>query len=199
VKLRRPPVVRAVVLGVLALVLLSGCGAQGTGFKGYIDGQGVITEVKAAQRKPLPGNVVGKTLEGKKVDLANYRGKVVVVNFWWSACGPCRKEAPSLSVAAAKLIPKGVVFLGIDIRDGATSMGKAYQSRFDVPYPSVFDPDGETLLAFRGTLSPNSIPSTVILDKQGRVAASVLGGLDSNTTLYDLVNDAGGPNLTRDS
>lgn len=194
-----PGVLPGVLLGALALVLVAGCGAQSTGEKGYIEGKGVITEVKAADRKPV-GRVAGTSLDGKHIDVADYRGKVVVVNFWWSACGPCRDEAPSLSAAAKKLISKGAVFVGVDIRDGATSMGKAYQKHFQVPYPSIFDPDGQTLLAFRTKgLSPNSIPSTVIIDKSGRIAATVLGGLDSKTTLYDLVYDAGGPDLTKDS
>ncbi|HEX7738263.1 MAG TPA: TlpA disulfide reductase family protein [Marmoricola sp.] len=177
-----------------ALVALGGCGAAGTGTKGYIDGEGVITQVSAAHRKQV-GSVDGTTLDGTKVDLASYRGKVVVVNLWWSHCPPCRLEAPHLAAAARALQPKGVVFLGIDTRDGARSMGRAYQRRFDVPYPSIFDPDGETLLAFRGTLSPNAIPSTMVIDKQGRIAATVLGALGSQTTLYDLVADAGGPSV----
>lgn len=194
VRLRGP--LRAALAAALALTL-TGC-AEGTGAKGYLDGNGVITEVKAPDRKPV-GSVVGTSLEGRRLDLAAYRGKVVVVNFWWSQCPPCRQEAPDLAAAARALTPKGVAFLGVDIRDGATSMGRAYQRRFAVPYPSIFDTDGQTLLAFRGILAPNAIPSTVIVDKQGRIAATVLGGLDSKTTLYDLVHDAGGPDLTRSS
>lgn len=184
-------VVAAAVCAVTVLAL-AGCGAEGTGTKGYIDGDGVITQVAPAQRTAI-GAVHGTTLDGKAVDLASYRGKVVVINVWWSNCPPCRLEAPHLADAARTLQPKGVVFLGIDTRDASRSMGRAYERRFEVPYPSIFDPDGEALLAFRGTLSPNSIPSTMVIDKQGRLAATVLGALGSKTTLYDLVADAGGP------
>jgi len=177
-----------------ALVTVVGCGASGTGTKGYIDGQGVITQLSLNQRK-APVSVTGTTLDGKSVDLSAYRGRVVVVNLWWSNCPPCRLEAPELAAAARALQPKGVVFLGIDTRDAAESMGRAYERRFKIPYPSIFDPDGETLLAFRGTLSPNAIPSTMVIDKQGRIAATVLGGLSSKTTLLDLVADAGGPKV----
>jgi len=184
----------AFIAALAALATVAGCGAAGTGTKGYIDGEGVITQVSLDHRK-APVTVAGTTLDGTRVDLAGYRGKVVVVNLWWSHCPPCRLEAPQLAAAARTLQPKGVVFLGIDTRDAAESMGRAYERRFKIPYPSIFDPDGETLLAFRGTLSPNAIPSTMVLDKQGRIAATVLGGLGSKTTLYDLVADAGGPDV----
>lgn len=188
----RTPLVLLIVLA--ALVTVGGCGAAGTGTKGYIDGDGVITQLSLNHRK-APVTVSGTTLDGTKLDLSSYRGKVVVVNLWWSNCPPCRLEAPHLAAAARALQPKGVVFLGIDTRDAAESMGRAYERRFKIPYPSIFDPDGETLLAFRGTLSPNAIPSTMVIDKQGRIAATVLGGLSSQTTLYDLVADAGGPKV----
>jgi hypothetical protein len=81
-----------------------------------------------------------------------------------------------------------VAFLGIDSRDPSRSAAQAFVRRFDLPYPSIYDQQGETLLAFRGTLNPNAIPSTVIIDREGRVAASVLGEI-TRTTLYDLVEE----------
>ena len=74
---------------------------------------------------------------------------------------------------------------------GSRSAAQAFARRFDGPYPSIYDQQGSTLLAFRGTLTPNAIPSTVILDREGRVAASVLGEI-TRTTLYDLVEEVGG-------
>jgi hypothetical protein len=84
-----------------------------------------------------------------------------------------------------------VVFLGIDSRDPSRAAARAFLRRFDVPYPSLYDQRGSTLLAFRGTLTPNSVPSTVVIDTRGRVAASVLGEV-TRTTLYDLVDDVSG-------
>jgi thiol-disulfide isomerase/thioredoxin len=170
--------------------VLSACagGIDGTGDKGYIDGKGIITELTVGQRK-TPDPVAGTTLEGKKVSLADYSGKIVVINSWGSWCADCRVEADELTSVARQLAPKGVVFLGIDTRDPSVATGLAYQRRFDVPYPSIFDPAGRTLLAFHGTLPLNATPSTVILDKQGRVAASVLGEIPSRQTLVDLVAD----------
>ena len=74
-------------------------------------------------------------------------------------------------------------------KDSSPDLGRAYERRFDVPYDSLYDPSGRTLLAFHGTLNPSAIPSTVVLDKQGRVAASILGEVPSATTLVDLVRD----------
>lgn len=94
-----------------------------------------------------------------------------------------------LADAARDLDRLGVVFLGINSRNPEQAGPRAFERRYRIPYESIYDPDGRTLLAFHGTLSPNSIPSTVIVDRQGRVAASVIGEI-SRTTLYDLVEDA---------
>lgn len=182
------------------LVLLAGClllGTAGcsssprTGDKGYVGGEGVITRLAVADRDK-PGAVSGTTLEGNKIALSSYAGKVVVVNVWGAWCPPCRAEATRLADAARELSGQDVVFVGINTRDASQDQGLAFQRRFTVPYPSIYDPSGRTLLAFRGTLTPTSIPSTVILDKQGRVAASVLGEVTSSTTLVDLVQDVAG-------
>jgi thiol-disulfide isomerase/thioredoxin len=177
-------------LGLACLLALVGCSDDvgSSGNQGYVAGKGIITSVKAADRKQ-PGEVSGRTLDGRKVSLADFRGKVVVVNVWGSWCGPCRAEAPMLAQAARDLAGKGVEFLGIDSRDPSKDAAKAFVRRFDIPYASLYDQQGGTLLAFRGTLTPNSVPSTVVVDPQGRVAGSVLGNL-SRTTLDDLVEDA---------
>ena len=94
------------------------------------------------------------------------------------------------SAAAARELDKdGVAFVGINTKDSSPDQGLAFERRYDVPYPSFFDPSGRTLLAFHGTLNPSAIPSTVVLDEQGRVAASILGELPSQQTLVDLVRD----------
>jgi thiol-disulfide isomerase/thioredoxin len=181
----------------LLAVLLVGAAVAGcssdigsSGDQGYVAGRGVITSLPVAERKQ-PGPVSGTTIDGAPLALSDYAGKVVVVNVWGSWCAPCRAEAPMLAAAARDLSSKDVAFLGIDSRDPSESAARAFVRRFDVPYPSIYDQKGSTLLAFRGTLAPNSIPSTVVIDRQGRVAASVLGQI-SRTTLYDLVDDAAG-------
>jgi thiol-disulfide isomerase/thioredoxin len=186
---RVSPTLALAVLMVAALAV-TGCAADvgSTGDKGYVDGKGVITVLPAGKRKQ-PGEVSGETLEGKQVSLSSYAGKVVVINVWGAWCPPCRAEADDLAAAARVLAPDGVVFLGINSRDLSKDNALAFQRTYKVPYASIYDPGGRNLLAFRGTLTPNSIPSTVIIDKQGRVAASILGELSSKTTLVDLVED----------
>jgi thiol-disulfide isomerase/thioredoxin len=167
----------------------SACSKVGsTGDKGYIDGDGVITVLPVGDRKK-PGEVSGETLQGDQLSLASYAGKVIVVNVWGAWCPPCRAEADELAAAARELAPQGVVFVGINSRDSSRDNALAFERTYDVPYPSIYDPGGRNLLAFRRTLTPNSIPSTVIIDRQGRVAASILGGVTSKTTLVDLVED----------
>jgi thiol-disulfide isomerase/thioredoxin len=160
---------------------------SGTGDTGFVTGDGTVSEVASAQR----GSAVtleGTDLDGQDLDLAGLRGKPVVVVVWGSWCTPCRAEAPDVVAAAARL--KGEAhFVGVNIRDPSTSQARSFVRRFEVPYPSFYSPDGRALLAFRGTLTPNSIPSFVVLDADGRVAASIIGVLPSTTTLVDLVGE----------
>ena len=177
-------------LALLALVLVAGgCSNVGSsGDQGYIDGKGVITVLPDGDRK-APGEVAGETLAGEDVSLAAYAGKVVVVNVWGSWCPPCRAEADDLTEASRQLAAQGVVFLGINTRDTSADNARAFERKYAVPYPSIYDPGGRNLLAFHGTLTPNAIPSTVVIDERGRVAASILGEVTSATTLVDLVDE----------
>ena len=189
----RHPAVRRCVPHVLAaglacLLLLTGCTSlSGTGDQGFVTSDGSVKEVAVADRGD-PISLAGRDLDGKDLDLASFRGKPVVAVVWGSWCTPCRAEAPDV-VGAAKELGDKAQFVGINIRDGSTEQASSFVRRFDVPYPSYYSPDGRALLAFRGTLTPNSIPSFVVLDRQGRVAASIIGQLPSRTTLVDVVKD----------
>jgi thiol-disulfide isomerase/thioredoxin len=145
----------------------------------------VPVEVVAKERD-APIELAGTDLDGKDLDLADLRGKPVVVNVWWSQCPPCRVEQPDLNEAAADLGTK-VTFLGINIRDSSVDSARSYVRGFDVPYPSIYSADGSALLPFAGTLNPRSIPSTVVLDADGRIAASVQGRVPTTQTLLSLV------------
>ncbi|MGN6251860.1 MAG: TlpA family protein disulfide reductase [Marmoricola sp.] len=199
---RRGPAAALLALGLLLAGAVAGCGAAGTGDKGYVAGDGVITQVSVADRKPV-GTLTGSLLDGGHFDLAAHRGTIVVMNVWGSWCAPCRAEASVLAKAAQELgaadgsgpgtattAGTPIAFVGIDTRDASRDNARAFERTYDIGYPSVYDPDGRTLLAFTGTIGPNAIPSTLVIDARGRVAATVLGGLTSSTTLVDLVHDA---------
>ena len=177
----------------LALSVLGSTGAcsdevGSSGDQGFVSGKGIITAVAPADREK-PGEVAGETLDGESVSLEQYAGKVVVLNVWGSWCGPCRKEAPMLADAAREWAEKDVVFLGINTRDQSKAAAQAFVRRFDIPYDSLYDPQGRTLLSFRDSLAMSAIPSTVVVDAEGRAAGRGLGEL-SRGTLDGLVEEA---------
>ena len=167
---------------VAAVTVLGGCsssadaGSAGAPDKGYVSGDGNVT-LTAVHDRHDPVEVRGRTLEGRSFNLADHRGQVVVVNVWGSWCPPCIAEAPGLERFYRSTRGKDVTFVGIDTRDQPAA-ARAHQRRFHVGYPSLDDQEGRALLAFRGTLPPVAIPSTLVLDREGRVAARVLGQVD---------------------
>lgn len=190
---RRVRAVAAAAAAVLAAAALAGC-AGGTGTGGptaddqnYLSGDGTITVLTPAERRD-PVSLAGESLEGERIDLATLRGSVVVLNVWGSWCPPCRKEAPDLQRAYEQLRPQGVAFVGINFRDPDPAPALAFQRTFGITYPSIRDEGGETLLALRGAVSPNAIPSTLVLDAQGRIAARASTAI-TTATLTALVED----------
>ena len=167
---------------------------EGTGDKGYITGDGLVATVAIDDRSDAI-SFDGETLDGEPLAVQDFRGRPVVVVVWGSWCAPCRKEAP-LVVDAAEELGDDVQFVGVNIRDSGTAQAVAFERRFGIGYPSFYSPDGEALLAFPGVLGPRSIPAFVILDADGRVAASIIGRLPSQQTLVDLTEDVAGE--TRD-
>jgi thiol-disulfide isomerase/thioredoxin len=129
-----------------------------------------------AESRPAAPAVTGTTLAGHKLSLASYRGHVVVINFWGSWCAPCRQEAPALGALARQFQPGNVRFLGVDIQDN-TSGARAFMRTFRISYPSLNDPSDEIALAFRGTVPPAGIPTTLLIDRSGRIAARIVGGV----------------------
>lgn len=154
---------------------------------GYVRGNGTITTIAKGERSPAP-ELSGTTLSGEDRSLSDFAGRAVVINVWGSWCPPCRKEAPELAAAARELADKEVEFLGISTRDNDKSTALAFERRFEVPYASIYDPAGELLLGFRETLPPNAIPSTLVIDRDGMVAARVIGET-TKSTIVGLVED----------
>ncbi|GAB2971371.1 TlpA disulfide reductase family protein [Nocardioides montaniterrae] len=182
----------ALLAGVLAAATLSACSAiGGTNGADSVTGDGKVVSV-AASKRGAPVEVSGTTIQGDPLSLESLRGKVVVVNVWWSGCGPCRKEMPMLvdtERSFATGADKGkVAFVGINIRDASTANAAAFERDRGVDYPSLYDPASKTLLDF-GKYAPYAPPATLVLDQQGRVAALVNGPIPSQTTLTDVVDE----------
>jgi thiol-disulfide isomerase/thioredoxin len=144
-----------------------------------------VNRFPASDQKPV-GQVAGRTLEGGHIDLADLKGHVVVVDFWSSTCAPCIAEQQSLNEVAKAERAKGVRFVGIDERDDA-SQARAYLAQHPASYPSLFDPDGMMTLQFPGA-APQTTPTTIVVTKQGRIAARVNGSI-LFTQLRSLVDD----------
>lgn len=132
-----------------------------------------LTRFAAADRRPMP-DLSGATLTGGRISLADLRGSIVVVNFWATWCDPCRTESPALVAVAGSTTGRGVHFVGVDeVDDPATA--RTFVAQIRSPYPHLVDADA-TLLGRAGQLVPSgAVPSTLVLDTQGRVAARVIG------------------------
>ena len=153
---------------VLAFALTAcGGGGSSTSEESFVSGDGSTTFIKISDRKIAPA-ITGMTLSGKQFTYS--KDRVAVVNVWASWCAPCRAEAPTLAALANKYTD--VSFIGILTRDNPAT-AEAFERRFKLPYPTIID--DSILIGFKGSLPANAIPSTVILDKRGYVAARISG------------------------
>ena len=170
------------------LALSSACSnIGGTDDLEYVGGDGQVVEV-AKDKREDPVEISGETVQGEPLDISDLRGKAVVLNVWWSGCGPCRSEMPMLVDAEAELGKDKVAFVGINIRDLAPENAAAFEKDRGVDYPSLYDPGSETLGSL-GRYETRSVPATYVLDTQGRVAALMNGPVPSRSTLVTLVED----------
>jgi thiol-disulfide isomerase/thioredoxin len=164
----------AVLAGVLLIVLLA-TGWAGGGNSGVITVNGDASAVVyPAGHRPLAPEFNGTTLTGSKLSFSDYRGRVVVLNFWGSWCVPCREEASTLAAVAAKYQPSGVSFLGVDVRD-TTASALAFTHSFHVSYPSVSDPSSAITLDFTAKVPIAGTPTTLVVDRTGHIAGAVFG------------------------
>ncbi|MEV0892311.1 TlpA disulfide reductase family protein [Promicromonospora sp. MEB111] len=173
-------VVVGIVLGLV--VSLAACSPEDSGAgdvvgQGYVSGDGSVQTYDVGERKG-PVAITGTDFEGDDVDTAGWAGDVVVVNTWYASCAPCRAEAPDLvSLAGSK---DGVQFLGINTEDDAGA-AQAFQRTFEVPYPSIEDRTGKVIAGLSGVVPLQAVPSTVVLDQEGNVAARVIGQVEGST------------------
>lgn len=152
---------------------------------GYVSGDGTYTEW-APDERGEPVELSGTSFAGEPVDVADHRGEVVLLNTWYAACPPCRKEAPDLVALDAQ---DGVQLIGINSRDDAGT-ALAFDRTFNVEYPSIDDSDGKAIAQLQGLVAINAVPTTLVLDHEGRVAARVIGSVEPST-LQSLVDAAG--------
>ncbi|MFC5175121.1 TlpA family protein disulfide reductase [Nocardioides taihuensis] len=146
-----------------------------------------LTLYRADEGVPVP-QIAGKTVDGQMLDLADLRGHVVVLNVWGSWCAPCRAEAPDLAAISEETEPRGVRFVGIDVRDNPAA-ARAFARNYGITYPSFDDQNGLVLAQFTGIIPVSAVPSTLVVDKSGVTRASVIGRVDGST-LRGLIEDA---------
>lgn len=185
---------RLVALVAASALLLAGCASdplaeqyrEGSG-KNYIAGDGTISEFSASQR----GEAIefsGATVDGDTFDSAETVGDVTVVNFWYAGCAPCRAEAPILEEVSQSFAGQAVSFVGVNVRDQAGTAA-SFEETYGVSYPSILDVEsGTAQLAFAGDVPPAAVPTTIVLDQEGRVAARVLGQLTEASILESIID-----------
>lgn len=199
---RHPARFAAWLAGLLvALTVLAGCSTgddaavHGGSFT-FVSPGGKTDIAYAPTDRGTVGELSGPDLmSDKTIALSDYAGKVVVINFWGSWCPPCRAEQDGLSLASQQLAEKGVQFLGIDLREPGRSDGQDFHRAKDVPYPSIYDPTMRTMLSLRG-YPTGSIPSTIVLDRQHRVAQIWL--LSAEVPINELVSVVSGVAAEKD-
>ena len=179
----------------LLLLTLAGCTAadplaeqyaDGSG-QGYVSGDGAQTEL-AVEERGDPIEFAGPSIEGAEISSSDYAGEVYVVNFWYAGCPPCRAEAPDLA-ALAEQYPD-VPFLGVNTQDGADNAA-GFESKYGIEYPSILDvSDASVQLAFAtaGAVAPNAVPTTLVIDREGRVAARISGRIAAPSILSTMID-----------
>lgn len=185
-------------LSLAGLVGLAGCSASGndlakqweeSGDKGYVSGDGSSLSIVPSERTK-PVEFSGETETGDVYGSADTIGAITVVNFWYAGCAPCRAEAPDLVAAYDEFSPQGVKFLGVNTRD-QVAQARQFSEEFGIVYPSIMDRPGnrEVQQAFAGQVPLNAVPTTLVLDAEGRVAHRVLGQLAGESQLRTLINE----------
>ena len=180
-------------VGTALVLTLAGCSSDvGGGLTddgeqaGYVSSDLSVTTWDVGDRTG-PVEVSGTDFTGEAVDVTAWRGDVVVLNTWYAACPPCRAEAADLAAVSRDYADRGVHLLGINGEDDAGA-AQAFERTFDVPYPSIADSGSAAVAALQGLVSMDAVPTTVVLDRDGFVAARVLGRADP-TTLRAVIDD----------
>jgi peroxiredoxin len=190
---RGAPVVRGLLGALVGALILTGCSTgtdavdvnNGGEFR-FVQGTPAGEVIPPDERAAAP-DFSGTLLDGREFDSGELDGGVAVLNFWGSWCAPCRVESPEFQQVYAEVRDQGVQFLGVNVKDTA-QLARAFEDGFGIEFPSLDDPRGEVALAFRD-YPANAIPSTIVLDAQGRVAAVYTGAVaqDDLRAVLDLL------------
>ncbi|SDI86219.1 Thiol-disulfide isomerase or thioredoxin [Arthrobacter subterraneus] len=175
-------------------LLISGCAATDPlaqqaaagDNKNYIAGDGSVSEY-APETRGEPVELTAELYDGTTISSADWAGKVTVLNVWYAACAPCRVEAPDLQALSQEHQQDGVQFFGVNIRD-QRGTAEAFERNFGITYPSFNDQDGTVQFTMAEYVPAQAVPSTLVLDRQGRVAARIIG-LAEKSTLKALIAD----------
>ncbi len=151
--------------------------AGNSGGKNYIAGDGSVMELAVDERSETV-EFSGETFDGETISADSLDGPALV-NFWYASCAPCRVEAPDLADLSEEYADD-VTFVGVNVRDAADTAA-AFERNFNIDYPSIEGRDGKVLLDFADYVPPQAVPTTLILDEEGRVAARVLGAVERST------------------
>ena len=186
----------AIAVAVVAVFALAGCTQaddslasqyqNGSG-QGYISGDGAFTEIAVADR----GEAIafsGPSADEETISSSDFAGQVHVVNFWYASCPPCRAEAPDLASLSVEY--SDVPFLGINIFDNVQT-AQVFEAKYGIEYPSIFDAKSNSVqLAFAtaGAVAPNAVPTTIVIDRDGRVAARISGRIADTGILAAMID-----------
>ncbi|PZQ87570.1 MAG: alkyl hydroperoxide reductase [Leifsonia xyli] len=186
-------------VAVIAALILAGCSDPSGNLagqyessdpgQGYVSGDGRVVQPPASERE-APVAYSGTLDTGEKFDSASALGKVVILNFWYASCPPCREEAPDLVALHKQFAEDDVVMLGVNVSD-TPDVSLGFAKKFKVDYPSIIDVDDNGVqLAFASSkLAPNSVPTTLVIDRTGRIAARFSGIIDSPSVVADIVDE----------
>lgn len=155
--------------------------------KNYISGDGSVTEFQGQKSKGA--DWVAETFDGRILDSKSLLGHVVVLNFWYAGCAPCRAETPDLAIIATRYQAQGVQVVGVNVRDSAET-ALAFARTHKLNYPSVMDIEsGVVVQAYTGVVSPSAVPTTLVINAKGEITARVLGRFEPST-LKSLIDTA---------
>lgn len=145
----------------------------------YVAGDGSVEEL-APESRGESVEFESVTFDGTEVTPETFQGEVSVINFWYAACAPCRVEAPDLQDVHEEFESDGVQFFGVNTRD-TQATAEAFERNFGITYPSMEDRSGQVVMAMTDYVHPSAVPTTLVLDRQGRVSARVVGIIEAGT------------------